>query len=336
MPGLLRIRGVIELDQFWPTGNADADTSKVKVKVNKNSFSFAQDGKTFVTTRVFDDARTVGKSKGPLIDANDRITIRLQGIDAPELHYSAGGLSKSRADVTPEKRAAFNKLNKHDRRQYWAETGTVALTTMLEQHGQAQVPCEVYSYVEQPYRVVDTYGRVVGNIRVGSNFQTDVNVWLVEQGYVFPTFYSSMSNDEIETLLQATKVGKKKKRAWKDLSGDCSVFDPKMVYRPGGPVDEAADRGPLIMPKLFRRRVAYAAEKGAKLTSTSFVEFLKRTPDPCFTLKDFLAASVHSAEERALHEFFKGGVFTLEPQEVVFKEKFSSLIDANGDRIESF
>ena len=40
MPGLLRVRGTIDLDQFWPTGSSDADTSKIKVTVGKDSFAY--------------------------------------------------------------------------------------------------------------------------------------------------------------------------------------------------------------------------------------------------------------------------------------------------------
>ena len=96
MSGLLRIRGVIDLTQFWPGGSADADTSKVKVNVGKGSFAFAADGKKFKATNVLDKAIVIGASKKPVIDAQSRVTVRLQGIDAPELHYKAAPLRKSR------------------------------------------------------------------------------------------------------------------------------------------------------------------------------------------------------------------------------------------------
>jgi endonuclease YncB( thermonuclease family) len=114
-----------------------------------------------------------------VIDKNGRITVRLQGIDAPELHYRAGPLAKSRPEVTPAKRQEFNALNKIARRQYWAETATVALARKLANLDNAKVACEVYSLVDHPYELVDTYGRVVGNVRVGTDFRIDVNVWLV-------------------------------------------------------------------------------------------------------------------------------------------------------------
>src|SRR5690349_18217619 len=111
MSGLLRIRGSIDLEQFWPDGESDADTSKVKVTVDRQSFTFAADGKTFKQTKAFIDAAVRGASHDLVIDKKSRITVRLQGVDAPELHYRAGGLKRSRPDVDA-KRAAYNAANK--------------------------------------------------------------------------------------------------------------------------------------------------------------------------------------------------------------------------------
>jgi endonuclease YncB( thermonuclease family) len=336
MAGLLRIRGTIDLAQFWPTGSADADTSKIKVTVGKNAFSFAPDRKTFKVTHALDKAIVKGAKKGPVIDTQSRVTVRLQGIDAPELHYKAAALKTNRAEVTETKRAAYNEANKTERRQYWAETATVALAKKLGGFGSGAIACEAYSFVDHPYELVDTYGRVVGNIRVGTKFALDVNTWLAEEGWVYPTFYSSMSEQEITTLLEAAKKGKKKGRVWKDLTDDTSKFKASLVYRKGGPIDEKKDRGRILMPKLFRRQVAFEMERLAKVFSGSFTDFLKARPDECFLTEDFLEQGLHSASTHRLHEFMKGQRFTKKPHDVVFKEKFSTVVDANGKRIEEF
>ena len=87
--GLLKLRGTLDVAQFWPTGQSDADTTKVIVTVHGNSFQFSDDGVThFKTTHAFDDARVKGKSgTKTAIGQHGQVTIRLQGIDAPELHY---------------------------------------------------------------------------------------------------------------------------------------------------------------------------------------------------------------------------------------------------------
>ena len=95
--GLLRIKGNIDLNQFWPTGKSpnilsDADTVHVQVDP-QTSFVFERN-----VTRAFDFAWvTTRKNKdgspSPVYvivsqqTANAHVKIRLQGIDAPELHY---------------------------------------------------------------------------------------------------------------------------------------------------------------------------------------------------------------------------------------------------------
>jgi endonuclease YncB( thermonuclease family) len=337
MPGLLKIKGFIELDQFWPIGNSDADTSKVKVTVAPDSFEFAADRKTFRRTKVFNEAYVRGASHRKLIDAQSRITVRLQGIDAPELHFRAPPLRRDRREVTDAKRIKYNEFNRIERRQYLAESATIALLKKLESIHKTAVECRVYSLVDHPYEVVDTYGRFVANIMVGKRFKLDVNVWLAQAGWVYPTFYSSMEKEEIEVLLDAMKAGQKAKRVWKYYSPDTSKFEAKLIYRGEDAEPQPdADKGPILMPKLFRRQVAFQMEKKAKVSSGAFVDFLRKSPDDCYTLADFLKAGPHSAELRKLHEFMKGTKFTLKPHELVFREKFSTVVTESGKVIEEF
>jgi endonuclease YncB( thermonuclease family) len=335
MVGTLHIRGTIDLDQFWPNGDADADTTKIKVTIDANSFSHAPDRINFTTTRVFDNAYAIGTGKKKLIDAKGRVTVRLQGIDAPELHFRAAAL-KSTSGVTPEKRAAYNAANKHERRQFLAESATVALEKKLSNFGSSQIPCLVYSYVDHPGDVVDTYGRFVGNILIGENFDTDVNLWLAEAGWAYPTFYSSMENEEIEAFVKAMKKAGKK-NVWKHYALDAGNFEDSMVYRKTGAIPSAAaDKGPILMPKLFRRQVAHRMEKKAKIFSGTLEAYLKSKIDSCFALDDFLENGVHAATPRRFDEFIKGTKFSIKPHEIVFKEKPSKVVDDKGKAIKDF
>lgn len=336
MSGVLRIHGSIDLDQFWPDGESDADTSKIKVTVGDDAFTFSADGKSFRPTMAFVGASVRGTSSKPVIDKKNRVTVRLQGIDAPELHYRAGALSKKRTDVTAAKRNAYNAENKIQRRQFWAETATVALAKKLAGYGAQSVPCRVVSLVDHPYEVIDTYGRFVGNICVGDKFKTDVNIWLAKEGWVYPTFYSSMTKEEIETLLRTMPMAKAKKRLWSAYSTDGTKFNRKLVFRRTGPVEPAKDKGPVIMPKLFRRQVAYRMQKSAGLAEGTLAEFLKANPDACYDTDAFLEQGIHTAPERKLHEFVKGNKIQIKPHELVFKEKFSTLVNGQGKIIENF
>ena len=90
--GILRIKGLIELDQFWPVGESDADTTKIKLLVGDNSFEYKETGTdSFKVTTAFKDAVSKGQGTTPVIktrkkDGVQTITVRLQGVDAPELH----------------------------------------------------------------------------------------------------------------------------------------------------------------------------------------------------------------------------------------------------------
>ncbi len=334
MPGILRVMGTIDLDQFWPDGDSDADTSKVKVTVGSNSFAFAADGKTFRKTNAYFGAFARGASRKEVIDSQGRITVRLQGIDAPELHYRAAALKRS-SGVSDAKREKFNLENRFPRRQYWAETATVALAEKLDSYG-SPVKCQVISLVDRPFEVIDTYGRFVANIRVGTGYKTDVNLWLAEQGWAYPTFYSSMEPEEIQSYLDILSKAKAKGRIWKDYSADTGKFDAKMLFRPHGPIAASKDKGKVLMPKIFRRQVSYRIQKKVGVFSGSFTNYLKANNDPCFTTDEFLKQGEHTAPVRSLHDFMKGNKFTVKPHEIVFREKYSNLVDENGKTIDKF
>ena len=182
--------------------------------------------------------------------------------------------------------------------------------------------------------MADTYGRVVANIRVGRNLDLDINTWLTEEAWVVPTFYSSMTNDEIKGLLAAMKKGARKGRVADAITGDTSKFDATLLYRRHGEPED--DSGPVLMPKIFRRQVAYQMQKQAGIVQGNFKSFLAHAPDPCFELEDFLEHSVHSATERKLDEFMQGAKFERAPQELVFKEAASTLKDPQGHKLEHF
>ena len=90
------------------------------------------------------------------------------------------------------------------------------------------------------------------------------------------------------------------------------------------------------MPKIFRRQLAYRVQKKVGVFSGSFTNYLKANRDPCFRTDEFLAQGADTAPVRHLDEFMKGSKFKAKPHEVVFREKFSSLVDKNGKKIEKF
>jgi endonuclease YncB( thermonuclease family) len=342
--GTLRIHGFIDLSQFWPLGSSDADTTKIQLLVDKNSFEYKETGtRRFLPTDAFNDAISKGQGSKPVIKTNKEgissITIRLQGVDAPELHYKAAPLRTSNA-ITKPVRDKFNAINKEERRQLFAQSSTMALAKHLEgyQGRDGLVKCYFVTETDYPYEVIDTYGRFVGNICLKGN--QDINLWLIENGWGFPTFYTSMSQDEIQKFLDAWEKGKKiNNRPSTNISNDASYLDWECVYeKPNSNIQFGIgeDAGPVVMPKIFRRQVAWAVQKkaGVITKSTKFKAYLKKSVDQLVLLEDFLENGLESARVCSLHEFItEDNEIEVDPEELVFQEKPGTLVDSNGNKI---
>jgi endonuclease YncB( thermonuclease family) len=197
---MLRVKGTIDLSQFWPTGKkgnilSDADT--IHVQVNPaTSFEFEGD-----VTRAFDYAWiTTRKNKdgtrSPIYvivsqaTANAHIKVRLQGIDAPELHYRVD-------QKKPQVRQNWGKRTTLELRKFL--NGIAAGTT---------IDCHVETLVSSPAEVFDVYGRFVGDIMIAQGTGIlDINHWLVEKGWAFPAHYNSAKIGEIDTINALWKKG---------------------------------------------------------------------------------------------------------------------------------
>jgi len=157
--GLLIVSGVLRTKQFWPGARSDADTATVDlVPPGKKPFVFVNDAGKRLATKVFDNAEVLGKfgpsavvkqTKGSAVR---KVTVRLQGVDAPELHFQ------------PQVPGAGGKGIIHPFRQSLGETCSNALHDFVAAIGPADIPCEVVTAVNKPGEVCDVYGRVVGNL----------------------------------------------------------------------------------------------------------------------------------------------------------------------------
>jgi endonuclease YncB( thermonuclease family) len=345
--GLLQVSGSLDTEQFWPKGTSDADTTKVVVEIGDNAFRFQPHPELpFTVTNVFKGAKVRGTSNKAAIDSNGRITVRLQGIDAPELHYRPTGLSRS---AGPAERARFEKVNK-EYRQFFGESAAVALGQVLGGSGQGsshRLDATVETYVDAPNDVFDTYGRFVGDIVVQAGSEPlNLNQWLVRAGWAFPAFYSSMSNAEIQTYLDCAVAGRSKGRIWTLYRQKVPDFRPGLVYRPPSSLNSQlstlnlspsglpGDAGSLTLPKLFRRQTCWYGYKKSAVRAKRFKAWLAGKGDELMLTNDFLANGVHSAKTRFLESYLQSdGTFTLRPEDMVFKESTSSLVDTSGKEI---
>src|SRR5258708_16484971 len=152
--GILTVRGGFVILQSWRQGLSDADTAKIIVPVvGPSSSPFKKTrGAPAKPTSAFAGAfmkgsdsvdKKTGKKRKPkmVISSKSQITVRLQGIDAPELHY----------------RPPRGHINL---RQHFGESATIALATFLKTFGTGPLPCRVSTRGNNPIDVFPKYRRL--------------------------------------------------------------------------------------------------------------------------------------------------------------------------------
>jgi len=203
------------------------------------------------------------------------------------------------------------------------------------------LPCRVRTQVDSPDEVFDTYGRFVGDVlvKVGRDW-VDVNTWLAEQGWAFPTFYNSMTADEIETLTAASNVAYTASRGiWASAADVVGRLDWDLRYRTpksmkNVPFRIGEDAGAVIYPKLFRRLSTWEVNRRAKMVTGGLLQYMATKADRVYCTDDFLLNG-HSADTFALDDFISPADMTVLfwPEDLVFVESKSGLVDATGARV---
>src|SRR5262249_51493239 len=174
--GQLTVVGTIDIRQFWPEskgGNSsDGDTIHLKVDP-RTSFLFATSPKakpkqitTFIGAYVKD-----GNKTPKVITSKNEIKIRLQGIDTPELHYPVMARrdpSKKKAAATefrqPYGASAASALHNHLKGLIGAAGGTLIHATFVTR-------------INDLADAIDSHGRFVGDILVGTTAAKSINTW---------------------------------------------------------------------------------------------------------------------------------------------------------------
>lgn len=338
--GLLEVKGTIAVAQFWPTGKSDADTASIIVDVEGNSFRFKpHPGAPFAVTHFWKDAVVVGRQRKPPVNDNGKMTIRLQGIDAPELHYRPSPLSRQEKEgASAAKLAAFKAVNK-SYRQLLGATATKALHDFVNHSGAETIDCRVLSRVDKPNEVFDTYARFVGDIEIRhGGADVNINRWLLENGWAFPGFYASMLDDEITSQRALAADAKRaRKGIWRSYTRTIGNFDFD-IHEPKKNEIEVLDddRGPVIFPKLYRRQTNWAARKKARIVGGGLQAFLGSQPDACYETDDYLENGVSSATRHDFVDFIEGGRAKFDPDGLVFAEAKSKILGPDGELVTEF
>lgn len=335
--GLLIITGVLRAKQLWPEGRSDADTANVSLTTTQ-PFVFINNAGHRAPTHVFDNAESVGKfGATPVIRTTQgggrKVTVRLQGIDAPELHFQPP-VKKGEGGAT------------HPFRQSMGETCADALHGFVAAFGQAEIPCEVLTQVNKPSDVCDVFGRVVGNIvLIMGGARIDVNHWLVREGWALPGFYNSMTKPEILALLADHDAAKADGRGLfskkKIVTTKLAPFDPLRRERKGpSSFKPFSDKGAVNFPKFFRRQADrhVRAVLGDDVQPNLRAFIAKKQDDLALRLEDFLklkpptTGNAAKAKFRQLATFLGKNRFPIGP-ELVYFENDSKLVKA-GTNVE--
>lgn len=337
--GLLKVTGTINPQQVWPNGRSDSDTVRLQIDTTQGGFFFRANATgAFKRTRVFEHGFVKGKfglPKSPI--SSGKVTIRLQGIDSPELHYRPEALPAANTAqgklITPEHRVRYHDVNK-EYRQKQGETSSSALHDLLNPPGGPAVfPCTVVTNVDAPGDPFDSYGRLVGDVLVTiGRKQININQWLCSNGWTLPAFYDSMTNAEIGVLRTLCKKAREKNKGlWPFFSSHVAPFNFALQYENVKLADLspalAKDKGKFIMPKLYRRQTTYAARKAAGIFSGTYQAFVASQHKSFVPIEVFLLHGKNGKLE-FLEDHLHQNNFDLSPDELVFTEDRSTLVDA--------
>ncbi len=330
----LEIEGRIKFDQFWPSGKSDADTTKLLLTVDGNSMRVKPAGQTnFVNTQAYQNAGILGaldegtgqRKITPLIK-NNAITIRLQRIDAPELHY--------RPDARGSEGALKGTGLIKDYRQHQAETAVMKLAQFLQSFGSSSLECTFTSELrasEGPGAAIDKYGRFVGDIILPDG--THLNLWLLQEGLAVVALYDSMLPFEIDESVQAWQRGRVKRSGIARFYTERFIaFDNDLVYRAASSaiVSEASRK--FIHPKFYRRQTTWWAFKEAGVFAGDFGDWLTEKDETCWYLPEFREDGRRARKQPLYERETDGNGISWEPEDFIFAESASSLYraDASG------
>ena len=338
--GLVEVHGEIKLSTFYyKGGQSDADTVKLDIE---NGFARFRANKNTGWKNVTHILLEGKINSNPVIkvyknSAVKRLTVRLQGIDAPELHF--------RADSRKLGKNIKEKWDYTDYRQRGGAKATWELVNKIEEYKDPHkdiVKAHTLSRVKSPNDAFDVHGRFVGDVVIKRNGKPDLNInrWLIEQGWAFPAFYNSMTEQEINAIIEKSQKPKPDQAISKDYSSRLLPFNANLKFVKNPPIDHTNDNGPVNYPKIFRRLIQFkVGKKAGAYEQPNLREYLLRTSnkDFCYETDEFLKKGENATKHRLGKFVSKKGVIGFKPHEIVIIEDLSAdLLDKDGRVIESW
>lgn len=308
----VEIRGRLAVDQFWPRGSSDADT--VIVDVDKVLIDGA-------VSTVFDGAFVLDHGKRKEVLGNGKLRVRLEGIDAPELHYPT-----TETGTLVGKNAAY--------RQARAQLATTMLAEQLG--GGGSLTARVTSEAETPSDVFDVYGRMVGEVvaNVAGPGTLHVNTALLESGAALPAIYTSMGRTDAKRYLKLAADARSSRRGlWRWYTSE--LFLDETMHHVKAPAGD--DVGPFVFPKMFRRLAVHEVLTGQV---RGFKSWLRDRRDYVRPMSSWLEQGEAGAQNEDLADYVSDDSskprFLAEPHELVFIEKAGVTYSKDGEPLHAW
>ncbi len=337
--GMLTVVASLDISQFWPaskgTSSSDGDTVHLKVDPTTSFLFSSSPGKKPKLVKEFVGSYVIDHSKKKnLITSKSEIKIRLQGVDTPELHLpviGSGPWNPAKIPLRSEYRQPFgagaaNALHAH-LQTFLTGSGTILHATFMTQ-------------VDNPAQAIDSHGRFVGDIIVGTAGSKSINTWLVENGWAYPLFYDSMTAPELNALVTAWNAGKTlAARPGKALQKPLQPFNPALDVNNA----KLPDGGKLNYPKIFRRQATFWTQVPGPLSGADFLAMEKKgqkgKSDLAYPLAYFLANINNLKPKNRIPLWTKigsQGQTNFNPPDLVFKEDATKLFDTSGNPVTKF
>ena len=310
-------------------GVSDADTIKMTLNPNSIKFQKSKDSPWQENLRMYDNAYYYDEETGKRsriigidLEGSPFIKTRLQGLDAPELHYKA---NKGNTFLYDNQFSLFNSLKEaFDFRQAYGAQAASKLVGFLKEYSANEKFIKAYatSSIDTPSELFDKYGRAVCDIYVYNDDEEkgiNINQWLIREGWAFPDFYDSMSNEEI-TILR--KLGND---AGNGMSGVRPYLSDNLVninYNLLFDKENAkqildGENGKLNLPKFFRKQVDWKVLGNSGYNVKNLKKFISSRKDTCYLVDEFLEKR-HDAIKHQLSEFInEDGSITVGPGKLV-------------------
>uniref|UniRef100_UPI003F49567E hypothetical protein n=1 Tax=Ensifer adhaerens TaxID=106592 RepID=UPI003F49567E len=358
--GFVEIAGKVDVFQYWPNGASDVDTVRfipdlataeyVHGGGRVNVGAFFERGGTFQPD---DNNPGEVRFKGILRKAGGMsLSVRLQGIDAPETHYSPN----FREGMFDGDYSAW--IAKHVSRQKSHRQPYGKLCTDLFANGLRKKlgigafdPATPEVLVNAKLRIMadgidgaaDVFGRVVGYVSLSQNGnELLLNDFALSEGFAFCSFYGSMAIEEMKRFAELFSShgadGAPKSNLRRNVSFHLRDFEPELWTTKSMRDTDRDDNGgdfpsKCFDPKLFRRCVDWVGRKDALDEPANLLDYMRSNDEEIVLLSDFIAANGDWTKSRKLAMgalIGPDGSVRYKPGEVIFESRAVEIVDAQG------